>query len=150
MDYEHVFSLQTPALHQTKHRWSQRGPKNSFQHHLLCRWGIERGRNTCIPPAVYMALILPLETRSPCFIFDHLIIKVLLIIIDFSLLSLPFCSPSLALEFELRALHLLGRCSTTWATLPALFCLRPASDHSFPSYASRVAGITVVPYHTWP
>jgi hypothetical protein len=26
------------------------------------------------------------------------------------------------LGFEFRALHLLGRCSITWATLPALFC----------------------------
>jgi hypothetical protein len=32
------------------------------------------------------------------------------------------------LGFEFRALHLLGRCCTIWATLPALFCVRCLRD----------------------
>jgi hypothetical protein len=61
------------------------------------------------------------------------------------------------LEFELRALCLLGRCSTAWATPPALFCFSYLIDRSSPFLpgptldaillsASPVAGITGV----WP
>jgi hypothetical protein len=38
-----------------------------------------------------------------------------------SWLSRSFLGLGRVLGFELRALGLLGRCSTTWATLPALF-----------------------------
>jgi hypothetical protein len=63
-----------------------------------------------------------------------------------------------ALEFEL----LLGTRFTTWARLPALFCFSYFSGRVLcfclwlalnldpPTYASQVAGMTVVCQHTWP
>jgi hypothetical protein len=59
--------------------------------------------------------------------------------------------------FELRALPLLGRCSTTWAMLPALFALVifQIGSHIFTwavldynlIYISHLAGMTVMHHH---
>jgi hypothetical protein len=59
------------------------------------------------------------------------------------------------LEFELKALHLLGRHSTTWAMSPALFCFSYFSESCFycqpglqSSYTvSCIAGMTCTHYH---
>lgn len=60
------------------------------------------------------------------------------------------------LGFEIRASGLLGICSVTWATFPALwcfsyfsvrvswFCLVMASDCNLPIYISLIAGVTSI------
>jgi hypothetical protein len=58
---------------------------------------------------------------------------------------------SSVLEFELRALHLLGRYSTTWSMPPfcfsyfsdeiSYFCLGSASDLNLLNYVSRIDGL---------
>jgi hypothetical protein len=66
----------------------------------------------------------------------------------------------MVLEFELRALHLLGRYSITWVTSLALFALVIFQIGSYfilgggldcdpPIYASQVSGMTGTHHHTW-
>jgi hypothetical protein len=61
--------------------------------------------------------------------------------------------------FEFRASCLLGRYSTTWVMLSALFglvifqvwshfCLGPASDHDLPTYNLHIAGTACPPHHS--
>jgi hypothetical protein len=56
------------------------------------------------------------------------------------------------LGFELRALNLVGKCSTAWVMPPVLAYFSYFSDRIlclWSSYASRVTGITGISYHVW-
>jgi hypothetical protein len=72
-----------------------------------------------------------------------------------------FLFSPLVLGLELRALHLLDRCSTTW-TIPqpifalvifqigsSAFCLWPASDCDLPTCAFHIAWVIGTYYHIW-
>jgi hypothetical protein len=65
-------------------------------------------------------------------------------------------------SWELRVLHLIGKCSTPWATLLVIFAfvyfsdrvsdfyLKPIMDLDPSTSVSWVAGITIMCHHTWP
>jgi hypothetical protein len=94
-----------------------------------------------LPLLLFTAPQTPLETSSMGLIilFSYIHIKhfnhVYPTITLFFAFSLPLVTPQKDIfflyiyislggtVFELRALSLLGRCSTTWTTLPALFCI---------------------------
>jgi hypothetical protein len=61
-----------------------------------------------------------IEYRGLCCCGHYTVLQMaLLFFLSFFLQIFLFCSS----RFDLRASYLLGSCSTTWATLPALFCV---------------------------